>query len=127
MPDLRQSAVVKFPDIALPRHTIPTAVVGVICLVFLYFYDPSEVPFMPKCPFLVLTGYKCPGCGTLRAVHALLHLHVVEALKLNPFLIFAGPVMLGLLFSRRFALNATVGRIILAVTVVYWILRNVLD
>ena len=117
----------KFPDITLPRYTIPIAAVGVACLVFLYFYDPSEVPFLPKCPFLVLTGYKCPGCGTLRAVHALLHLHVVEALKLNPFLIFAVPVMLGLLFSRRFALNATVGRIILAVTVVYWILRNVLD
>ena len=43
------------------------------------------------------------------------------------FLVFAVPVMLGLLFSRRFALNATVGRIILAVTVVYWILRNALE
>ena len=30
-------------------------------------------------PLLLLTGYKCPGCRTLRAAHALLHMRFAEA------------------------------------------------
>ncbi|MFD0477703.1 DUF2752 domain-containing protein [Nonomuraea thailandensis] len=52
------------------------AVVGVI--------DPNEPGHYPTCPFLWATGLYCPGCGTLRTVHALAHLDPVAALGLNP-------------------------------------------
>ena len=42
-------------------------------LVLLYFFPPSEYNFYPRCPFYLLTGWKCPGCGTLRALSAVLH------------------------------------------------------
>ena len=56
----------------------------------LYIYDPGSVPFYPACPLRALTGWLCPLCGGLRAAHALLHGHILEALTLNPFLFAAG-------------------------------------
>ncbi len=61
-----------------------------ICFIF-YFLDPLECPLFPKCPFLVLTGLECPGCGTQRALHSLLHLHIIDALRYNALLIFSLP------------------------------------
>jgi hypothetical protein len=37
-----------------------------------------------RCPFAALTHMPCPGCGSTRAVLALLHLHFGEALRFNP-------------------------------------------
>lgn len=51
---------------------------------------------VPLCPFRAVTGLDCPFCGSLRAVHALTHLHLGEALSHNllftasvPFLVVA--------------------------------------
>ena len=35
--------------------------------------DPATNAIFPRCPFLTLTGLKCPGCGSQRAIHCLLH------------------------------------------------------
>lgn len=48
------------------------------------FHDPTQPGNYPTCPFLWLTGYACPGCGTLRASHALTEGQVGEALRYNP-------------------------------------------
>ena len=108
------------------KPIVPLATVGVVGLVFLYIYNPQDISFFPKCPFYALTGYKCPGCGTSRAIHAILHFRFADAFRLNPSLIVAIPVLLGLLLSRKLAFNVTFGKWILAITVGYWILRNVL-
>ena len=42
-----------------------------------------------RCPSMVLLGLPCPGCGTTRALAALVQLHFVEALRLNPLLVIA--------------------------------------
>jgi hypothetical protein len=42
--------------------------VGIVGGLVLYYRHPSEIWWIPKCPFYVLTGLKCPGCGqNLRA------------------------------------------------------------
>ena len=33
--------------------------------------DPNQPGHYPTDPFLAITGLYCPGCGTLRALHAL--------------------------------------------------------
>ena len=56
--------------------------------VSLFFFDPSKYIFFPKCAFNIATGYFCPGCGSSRALYQLTHGNVLEALRLNPGVIF---------------------------------------
>ena len=51
--------------------------------VVLYVFDPATSALFPSCPLRVWTGWLCPGCGTLRAMHALLHGHVGAAMHDN--------------------------------------------
>lgn len=64
-----------------------------VACVALYLFDPAarDDPY-PNCPFLWLTGYYCPGCGTLRAYHHLLRGDPGTALGLNPLTVVALPV-----------------------------------
>jgi len=61
-------------------------------LVFLF--DPSEMPFFPACPFKSLTGCPCPGCGSQRAMHDLLHGQPGQAFLHNPLVVLALPYVL---------------------------------
>ena len=62
--------------------------------VLLYMRDPANGGIFPPCPFRMLTGYECPGCGTGRALHQLMHGHVREAFGLNPLSMLMLPVLL---------------------------------
>jgi hypothetical protein len=52
--------------------------------------DPSTAKFFPSCFFHSLTGLYCPGCGSTRALHALLHGDLVAAIRFNPLFVVAG-------------------------------------
>ncbi|WP_176328493.1 MULTISPECIES: DUF2752 domain-containing protein [Arenibacter] len=52
-----------------------------------YLLDPSNSPYFPNCPFYQFTGYYCTGCGSQRALHDLLHLNLVGAIKHNALFI----------------------------------------
>jgi Protein of unknown function (DUF2752) len=67
--------------------------VGIACLV-LFFFDPRRYHFYPTCFFHQSTGLLCAGCGCLRAVHQLLHGHLVSAFRFNPLLIVSLPFIL---------------------------------
>jgi len=70
---------------------LPLAAVGCIAL---YVFDPAakDDPY-PNCPFLWLTGYFCPACGTLRAYHQVLRGDLGSALGLNPLTVLAIPAL----------------------------------
>lgn len=65
----------------------------------LFNYNPETAGFYPRCPSKVLTGYNCPGCGSLRGLHALLHGNIAAAWHYNAAL----PVALGLLATLGLA------------------------
>lgn len=107
-----------------------------IVLLCVYFYfDPSD-HFFPRCPFLTMTGLECPGCGSQRAIHALLHGDLVSVWYYNAALFLFIPmlIVLGvaeLLRSRcpRFydAVNSTWVVIATGVIIVlWWVLRNLI-
>jgi hypothetical protein len=50
----------------------------------LRIFDPATSGIFPPCPVRYLTGWNCPGCGSLRAIHQLLHGNVAAAWALNP-------------------------------------------
>ena len=53
-------------------------------IAMLYLFDPASSALFPSCPFFSITGLHCPGCGTLRALHRLLHFRFIEAFAMNP-------------------------------------------
>ncbi|QKZ12487.1 DUF2752 domain-containing protein [Spirosoma sp. KUDC1026] len=63
-------------------------------LVLYYQVNPAVATFFPPCPFRLLTGLPCPGCGSQRCLHQLLHGHVDEAFALNPLLVLSLPYLL---------------------------------
>jgi hypothetical protein len=62
--------------------------------VYLYIFEPGRIGFFPACIFRLLTGLTCPGCGTTRALHAILHGHLETAFMLNPMLLLASPFLI---------------------------------
>jgi hypothetical protein len=63
-------------------------------------FDPNVAanPYL-GCVFLKLTGLYCPGCGTTRALHALVHFDLPRALDMNALLVIGAPI--GLLLALR--------------------------
>lgn len=59
----------------------------------LFLFNPAQHGFYPICIFHATTGLLCPGCGSLRALHALLHGNIVTAFLLNPLLIGSLPLI----------------------------------
>ena len=112
-------------------------VFGVICVLLfvLFVFNPADGSFYPPCLFHELTGLYCPGCGSLRAAHQLLHGNLPAAFGLNPMLVLSLP-FLGYWFISRyvhagrnrnsagFIIPAFMIWLILLIIVSYWILRN---
>jgi len=105
--------------------------------IFLFFFNPASPAnqFFPKCPFRLVTGLQCPGCGSTRACYQLLHLHPVAAFKLNPLFVLTLPfIIYGFLGFTRSALTGRPQRRVfipsfylwgwLVLIVVFWIFRN---
>jgi hypothetical protein len=65
---------------------------GVFFLAVLFFFDPATTSFYPPCLFKTVLGRQCPGCGSLRAAHQLLHGNFGVAWFLNKPLLIALPL-----------------------------------
>lgn len=75
---------------ASSRRIIWTTVLiaGAVALVVFYgLVDPATSPFVPRCMFHTLTGLECPGCGSQRAIHALLRGDFVAAWEYNALVV----------------------------------------
>jgi len=73
--------------------------IGLAVAAVLFFCDPVRVPIYPVCLFHQVTGLDCPGCGSLRALHELLHGNLAAALHFNAFLVLSLPVFAWLGFG----------------------------
>ncbi len=60
--------------------------------------DPAGGGY-PRCLFYEATGYYCAGCGATRALHALLHGKLTEALHDNALFVVLLPVALALVLK----------------------------
>lgn len=107
----------------------------IVSAVYLFMFEPGRTGFFPLCPFRLLTGLQCPGCGTTRALHEIVHGHFWAAFMLNPLLLIASPFLLWafLRYSviamqgampRKNALPAPYIYAIFFVVVGFWIFRN---
>ena len=132
-PTLRSGA---YPRVGLQLCRPIAAALGLItCTVVLFAFNPANLA-IPLCPFHALTGLYCPGCGTLRAVHQLLHGQVLVALELNPLIILSLPLTVyGILYqasahlTRRQLHNIRIPRYcvwtLAGIVIAFWVLRNI--
>jgi hypothetical protein len=110
--------------------------IGLTCaLVILYLWDPATTTLYPRCPFHALTGYYCPGCGSLRAIHHLLHGEIGNAFRLNPLLVLClPPLAYAMLASQlhwfrcarteRLRQSSIWPWIMVGIVSLFWLLRN---
>ena len=61
---------------------------------FLFAVDPNRHAVYPQCLLYNATGIYCAGCGATRAMYALLHGRVLEALHDNALFIALLPLVL---------------------------------
>jgi hypothetical protein len=113
---------------------IAIMLLGVLLLYF--FWNPSNNNFFPKCPLYSLTGIYCPGCGSQRAMHQIIHGNIIEGLRHNYLIALLGIVLLyqALLFMVHKLYNKSFYnilhqsltiKIILVLILVFWLLRNI--
>ncbi len=77
------------------RHWLLAGLVAAAAaaIIMLGFFDPSIAGLFPPCPLRYLTGWYCPGCGSLRALHQLLRGNLRAAWALNPLTILLLPFL----------------------------------
>lgn len=78
-----------------PSHRLQVAAAGaatVGALAVLAIANPEQGGY-PRCPFVAMTGWSCPGCGTLRALHSLTHLDLPRAFSFNALAMLTIPVI----------------------------------
>ncbi len=82
------------------RRIVAAAVwIGILIgAAYLFVFEPGRTGFFPACPFRTLTGLDCPGCGSTRGLHQLVHGNFIAAFEFNPLLIILVPLSLYMLF-----------------------------
>jgi hypothetical protein len=129
-----------FPPAGSPRRRRAQAAVllagtGMAALL-LFAYDPSGSRLFPRCPFNAVTGLHCPGCGSARALHHLLHGRLATAFSYNPLAVLMLPILayaacgylvrwFGLKRLPTVRMRPAWAWALLVVIVLYWVLRNV--
>lgn len=80
----------------MPKFFLYTSFSIILCgaIVAMYYLNPVDYIWMPKCPTKMIFGINCPGCGFQRAAHAFLHGHTKEALGYNLFFVVAFPYLI---------------------------------
>ena len=71
----------------------------VAAIVFVHQNEPvANKKYFPQCGFKKVTGLDCPGCGGLRATHALTHGRLLAAFQFHPGYILSLPIIGFLIF-----------------------------
>lgn len=110
---------------------------AIITIAALFFtLDPTKYEIFPKCLFHSLTGLYCPGCGSQRALHSLLHFNFYQVVGYNflfiPAALFIAYHYLHMLLNRWLGWNLpnlfykkNTPWVVLVIVVLFWIVRNI--
>lgn len=110
------------------------------CFILLIVYgslNPEKCSVFPKCPFKLLTGFDCAGCGSQRAIHHLLKLNPQKAFEYNALMVVSIPYLILLFLLERlklrnnfaFRLNLKLQShfsiiVVLGIIIFWWVGRN---
>jgi|SRR5690606_2941046 len=110
--------------------------IALVALAVLFFVlDPAEHSLFPQCLIYSSTGYYCPGCGSQRAIHSLLHGNMAGVVQ-NNFLFLPAALAIGYHYihpglNRKFNWKLpnifymkNTPWVIFAIILLFWLLRN---
>jgi hypothetical protein len=118
---------------------LATALGVVSATAFVRAVDPNVPGHYPMCPTLALFGVDCPGCGGLRATHALANGDIATAMDHNLLFVVLVPVFIGLWVMwtyrawtgvsppaspRRAAISRAAPIVVLMITMAFAVVRN---
>lgn len=107
---------------------------AVLFLILVYFLFDARHDGFPKCPFYLLTGWYCPGCGSQRALSSLLHGNLSGAMHNNILLVLFLPLLLYSAFinlryggaqKMKLWYDPFFVKAVLATVICFWIFRNI--
>jgi len=107
---------------------IAACVAGVVVLAaaagVLFTNNPETSRLFPPCPVFAVTGLYCPGCGSTRASHHLMHGRVATAMTFNPLMVISIPIVVAMLLRPRITRRPITAWAAAAILIVYALLRN---
>ena len=134
---MARAAVSNHPDADSARHPHLALAAGVSAAsavsILLYKFPPESYGFYPPCPFHALTGLLCPGCGATRALAALVHGNLAEAMHSNGLFVVLLPFLLvylaiaylrSILGLRSMPLPTPAVAALLAISIGFGVVRN---
>lgn len=104
--------------------------------IFFYQFNPVQDSYFISCPIKLTTGYYCPGCGSQRAIHQLLHGNINQAIHLNSLMIISLPILfygLGIaiwnyVFGSQLRAKLFYNNLFVfgyfGLAILYWVVRN---
>lgn len=116
------------------RALAAVSVPAVLALIWIYEFNGGSGL---TCPFYRLTGLYCPGCGSGRAVQALYHGHLIQAVRYNILLPVLGLPSLAVLTHeylrvvfpalklRPVYVSQAALKTVIVIVIAFWVLRNV--
>jgi putative effector of murein hydrolase LrgA (UPF0299 family) len=114
---------------------VPAAIVSGVVL-FYFLFDARKITWLPQCPFHVLTGLYCPGCGSQRALSSLLDGEFLQATRFNVLMVASLPLLFysamvqvinktsGITLIQKIFYSSLFVRVVLIVIIVFWVVRN---
>lgn len=99
--------------------------VAAVVVFVLYAFNPATTRIFPPCLFHWITGLHCPGCGSLRAVHCLLHGDLATAFAFNPLMVVAMPFAIWMLFNPAWVYRTWLPWTAFSMLLAYGVARNI--
>ncbi|MEN6357856.1 MAG: DUF2752 domain-containing protein [Armatimonadota bacterium] len=114
------------------RYRSSLALLGavVIGIVVLICCISKVSRWLPPCPFHLLTGLYCPGCGLTRAANEMAAGHIVAAIRLNVFMMVIIPLIglttfIRIIAHQQVRMSNRAAWIVLASMMIFWAARNI--
>ncbi|HKO97203.1 MAG TPA: DUF2752 domain-containing protein [Pyrinomonadaceae bacterium] len=118
-----------------PLTIVAIWLLSIAAAVYLFIFEPGKSGFFLNCPFRMLTGFACPGCGSTRGLHRLLHGDIIGAFQFNPIMFLLLPILLYVLVRHTIAVfgdRPVRGNrvkpayiwVFFAVVMSFWVFRN---
>ena len=110
---------------------------GLIIIFIAYYFINKTTGFYIPCIFHEITGLDCPGCGITRCLFHLINLRIADAFKANPLVFIYLPFIVAYFIYQSYLyvyqkkdkilvkIPNYVMYILLVITIIYGIVRNI--